>query len=134
MHRSSSLSSVVVTARELTADGAPALPTRGPPADWDRVSHVNGAADSAEVTRHLIEDRDRIAQGMNDVVIRRIFAAGMDLQAALGMIGEHRAGVKIWHAIDELDLAIRDVRSALFDRDPRAPRLFRRCGGAGEAT
>lgn len=134
MHRSSSSSSVVVTARVPAADASQVLPTRGPPADWDRVSHVNGATGSAEVTRYLIEDRDRIAQGMNDVVVRRIFAAGLDLQAALGLIGEHRAGVKICHAINELDLAISDVRSAIFDRGPGAPRSFRRCGGAGEAA
>jgi hypothetical protein len=56
---------------------------------------------------------------MTDVVVRRIFAAGLDLQAALGLIGEHRAAVKICHAIDELDLAIRDVRSAIFGRGLR---------------
>jgi len=71
---------------------------------------------------------------MNDVVVRRIFAAGLDLQAALGLIGEHSAGVRICQAIDELDLAIRDIRSAIFDRGLRAPRSFRRCGGAGEAA
>ena len=52
-------------------------------------------------------------------MVRRIFAAGLDLQAALGLIGEHRAAVKICHAIDELDLAIRDVRSAIFGRGLR---------------
>jgi signal transduction histidine kinase len=134
MHRSSSSSTVVVTARTSAADASHVLPTRGPPADWDQVSHANGAAGSAEVTRYLIEDRDRIAQSMNDVVVRRIFAAGLDLQAALGLIGEHSAGVKICHAIDELDLAIRDIRSAIFDRGPRAPRSFRRSEGAGEAS
>jgi hypothetical protein len=56
---------------------------------------------------------------MTDVVVRRIFAAGLDLQAALGLIGEHRAAVKICHAIGELDLAIRDVRSAIFGRGLR---------------
>ena len=52
---------------------------------------------------------------MNDVVIRRIFAAGLDLQAALGLTGDHRAARKIWHAIDELDQAIRDIRNTIFD-------------------
>jgi hypothetical protein len=134
MHRSSSSSSVAVTARIPATDASQVLPTRGPPADWDQVSHVNGAAGPAEVTRYLIEDHDRIAQGMNDVVVRRIFAAGLDLQAALSLVGEHRAGVKICHAIDHLDLAIRDIRSAIFDRGPRAPQSFRRCEGAGETA
>ena len=49
--------------------------------------------------------------------IRRIFAAGLDLQAALELIGEHRAASKIWHAIGELDHAVRDIREAIFDCD-----------------
>ena len=134
MHRSSSPSPAAVTARSPAAGASQVLPTRGPPTDRDQVSHVNGAAGSAEVTRYLMKDRDRIAQDINDVVVRRTFAAGLDLQAALGQIGEHSASVKICHAIDELDLAIRDIRSAIFDRDPRAPQSFRRGRGAGEAA
>ena len=84
-------------------------------------------------------DRDIIVRKMNDVVIRRIFAAGLDLQAALGLLGEdgtdpghemarghgtlgaHQAAYerlavsKIWHASDELDHAIRDIRNILFE-------------------
>ena len=84
-------------------------------------------------------DRDIIVRKMNDVVIRRIFAAGLDLQAALGLLGEdgtaaardkarrlgtvgaqrvageRRAARKIWHATDELDHAIRDIRNILFE-------------------
>ena len=116
MHRSASSSSVIPTARTPAGGVRQVPPTRDPPADRDQVPHVNGAARSAEQTRYLTEDRDRIAQGVTDVVIRRIFAAGLDLQVALGLIGEHRAAVKIFHAIDELDLAIGDVRSAIFGR------------------
>jgi hypothetical protein len=47
-------------------------------------------------------------------VVRRIFAAGLDLHVALGLIGEHRGADKIYHAIDELDNAIRDIRDAVF--------------------
>lgn len=81
----------------------------------------SSAAGSAEVTRYLIEDRDQIAEGMNDVVVRRIYAAGLDLQAALGMLGEHKAGLTICHAIDELDLAIAAIRSTIFDRACAVP-------------
>ena len=69
------------------------------------------------------DQHDRLAQRMNDVVVRRIFAAGLDLQAALGLIGgehrsagEHRATRKICHATEELDLAIRDLRDILFEQ------------------
>ena len=66
---------------------------------------------------------------MNDVVVRRMFAAGLDLQAALGLIEEHgtagehptamelRAASKIRSAGDELDRAIRDLRDILFEGD-----------------
>ena len=49
---------------------------------------------------------------MNDVVVRRIFAAGLDLQAGLG------GASKTYHALDELDQAIRDIRDTIFYRSP----------------
>ena len=70
------------------------------------------------------DHHDEMVQRMNDVVVRRICAAGLDLQAALGLIGEgraatdHRAATKICHATDELDLAIRDLRDILFEGAP----------------
>ena len=114
MHRSSSLSSAVATAAIPAPGAAPVLLTRGPPPGNGRAPAGNGAAVSAELTRYLTEDHDRIAQSLNDVVVRRIFAAGLDLHVALGLIGEHRGAGKIYHAIDELDNAIRDIRDAVF--------------------
>jgi len=78
-------------------------------------------------------DVDSVARRMNDLVVRRIFSAELDLQAALGLLGdrktaglrpvageppalgEHPAASKIWHATDELDRAIRDLRDILFE-------------------
>jgi hypothetical protein len=62
----------------------------------------------------LAEDRDRIAHGLNNVVIHRLFAAGLDLQTALGLIGEHGAAAEIHHAVGELDQAITDLRNTVF--------------------
>ena len=108
-------------AATISAPGAtPVLLTRSPPPDNSRVPEGTVAADSAELTRRLTEDHDRIAREINDdVVIHRIFAAGLDLQAALGLIGDQRAASKICHAIDELDQAIKDIRDTIFDRGPR---------------
>jgi hypothetical protein len=78
-----------------TPDVPRELLTRGPPADNGRTPQGSGAP---EVIRYLTEDHDRIAQRMNDVVVRRIFAAGLDLQTALGLIGDHRGAGKICHA------------------------------------
>jgi hypothetical protein len=56
---------------------------------------------------------------VSDVVVGRIFAAGLDLEAALGLIGDHRGATQIRHAIAELDQAIHDIRDAVFEHGPR---------------
>jgi hypothetical protein len=77
------------------------------------------AGDTPEMTLRLTEDHDRIAEGLNDVVVYRLFSAGLTLQAALALIGTHPAARKIEHAIGELDQAILDLRGAVFDRPGR---------------
>jgi hypothetical protein len=47
-------------------------------------------------------------------VVRRLFTAGLDLQAVLGVMGDDPMSGKIRHAVDELDQAIRDIRDAVF--------------------
>ena len=70
----------------------------------------------------LARDRDRIAEGMNDLVVRRLFSAGLTLETALGLIGGHPVARKVQEAIDQLDLAIRDIRNVVFDhRRPHSP-------------
>jgi hypothetical protein len=59
--------------------------------------------------------RERIALSLNDVVVRRLLTAGQDLQAALGLMGNHPASGKVRHAVDEMDQAIRDIRDTIFD-------------------
>jgi two-component system, NarL family, sensor histidine kinase DevS len=66
----------------------------------------------------LAQDRDRIAAGMTDIVVRRMFAAGLALETALGLIGGHPGAGKVQEAIGELDLAIRNVRNVVFDHQP----------------
>ncbi len=111
MHRSSSWPYAGATAAILAPDAARALLSRGPPAGSGQAPAGTGTAD---VIRQLADDHDRIAQDLNDVVVHRIFAAGLDLQAALGLIGERPGSSKIYHAIDELDQAIMDIRDAIF--------------------
>ena len=61
------------------------------------------------------EDRERIAAALNVVVVRRLLTAGLDLEAALGMVGDGPANGKIRHAVDQLGQAIRDIPDAIFD-------------------
>ena len=63
----------------------------------------------------LAQDRDRIANGMNDVVVHRLFSAGLCLQTALELMGNHPGTAKVHEAVGELDLAIREFRNVLFD-------------------
>lgn len=109
--------SVISPANAMTVpvpDAPHSLVTRGPPGSDGPVSAGDGASGPAEVVLALTEDRDRIARDLNDVVIHRLFAAGLDLQAALGLVGDDRGAARIRHAIGELDRAIRDLRGTLF--------------------
>lgn len=74
----------------------------------------NCTAFAAELVRHLPEDHGRIAPDFDDAVIHRIFAAGLDLPAALGLIGDHRGASKVHDAIDKLDQAVRGLRDTMF--------------------
>ena len=78
----------------------------------------------------LVQDRDRIAEGMNDLVVHRLFSAGLALETALGLMGGHPGAGKVQEAIGELDLAIRDVRNVVFDHHQPDP-LPGRAAGLG---
>ena len=80
------------------------------------------AGDPAEVSLHLGQDPDHIAGDMNAIVVQRLFSAGLALQTVLGLLGDHPGAAKVHEAIGDLDLTIRDFRSALFDRhQPDSP-------------
>jgi two-component system, NarL family, sensor histidine kinase DevS len=59
---------------------------------------------------------------MNDLVVHRLFATGLALETALGLMGGHPGAGKVQEAIGELDLAIRDVRNVVFDHQQLDPR------------
>lgn len=62
----------------------------------------------------LLEDRDRIAKDLHDVVIQRLFAVAMTLMGALRLVERPEASSRVQHAIDELDETIRQIRSSIF--------------------
>jgi hypothetical protein len=106
-----------------TTTPAPAVPavepTRGPPPGSPQALEGGSATGLAEIIIALAEYHERIALGLNDVVVHPLFTAGLDLHAALGLIGDHPASSKICHAVDELDQAIRDIqniRDTILDR------------------
>lgn len=72
-----------------------------------------------EVALRLVHEYDRIAGGLNDVVVRRLFSAGLALDMALGLMGENPGAGKVREAAGELDLAIREIRNVVFDHCQR---------------
>ncbi|MEU3468534.1 GAF domain-containing protein [Streptomyces sp. NPDC006687] len=62
----------------------------------------------------VLEDRDRIARDLHDLVIQRLFATGMMLEGAQrrSIVPEVRDGVG--KAVDELDVTIQEIRTAIF--------------------
>lgn len=63
----------------------------------------------------LLEDRDRIARDMHDHVIQRLFATGLSLQAASHLATHPTVRARVIDAVDDLDLAIKDIRHAIFE-------------------
>jgi len=64
----------------------------------------------------VLEDRERIARDLHDVVIQRLFATGMQLQGAVThTAGRPEATRRINAAVDDLDATIRDIRRSIFE-------------------
>jgi PAS domain S-box-containing protein len=70
----------------------------------------------------LVEDRERIARDLHDLVIQRLFAAAMTLQATRSMIDDESVQKRMGAAIDELDETIREIRTVIFGLQPGAER------------
>lgn len=72
----------------------------------------------------VLEDRERIARDLHDVVIQRLFATGLQLQSAVGLTSRPEIGKRINTAVDDLDSTIRDIRQAIFElRTPMSAAL-----------
>jgi len=103
------------TSPTIPTDGA--IADSGEPALISRCDRESAAScDVAAAAMRLAQERDRVAIGMSDTVVRRLFAAGLALESALALMDEHPAARKVGAAIAELELAIRDVRHVVFDR------------------
>src|SRR3954469_10545058 len=83
----------------------------------------------AQEERELIAvlgDRERIARDLHDVVIQRLFAAGMQLQGAARRAVKPEVQQRIDEVVDALDTTIRDIRGAIFElRSPGVGRDVR---------
>lgn len=65
----------------------------------------------------LLEDRDRIAKDLHDLVIQRLFATGMALTGA-ARLARPEVRVRLQEAVDDLDATIQQIRTAIFALQP----------------
>jgi signal transduction histidine kinase len=64
----------------------------------------------------LVEDRERIARDLHDTVIQRLFATGLSLQGSVRLVhtDPSAASERIEGAVDDLDLTVKHIRTAIF--------------------
>jgi signal transduction histidine kinase len=76
-------------------------------------------ADAARAAVAVLEDRDRIARDLHDLVIQRLFATGLNLQSALRLPTIEAVRQRLDVAIDDLDTTIKDIRATIFELQHR---------------
>ena len=62
----------------------------------------------------LDDDRERIARDLHDLVIQRVFAAGLTLQATASMLDEGPIHDRVTRVVAELDDTIAELRTTIF--------------------
>ena len=70
-----------------------------------------------EHARHLtaLADRERIARDLNDCVIQRIFAIGLDLQGATVRSRTSEITARLNQSVADLQAVIEDIRTTIFE-------------------
>jgi signal transduction histidine kinase len=110
-----------------TVGREPGAPPLSPQA-IDLISTFAGqAAIGLELAEHrndaerlaILQDRDRIARDLHDLVIQRLYATGMSLQGAVPLLTRPEAAGRVSNAVDALDETIREIRSAIFSLQAR---------------
>jgi signal transduction histidine kinase len=70
----------------------------------------------------VLEDRDRIARDLHDLVIQRLFATGLQLQSMSRFAQKPEIQERITALTDDLDTTIRDIRATIFELQHRPDR------------
>jgi len=70
----------------------------------------------------ILADRDRIASSLHDTVVQRLFASGLSLQSAMGLLGGRPdVARRIDQVVQDLDESITLLRQSIFDPARGAP-------------
>ncbi|MDO3646291.1 sensor histidine kinase [Nocardia mangyaensis] len=74
-------------------------------------------ADTQQRRRELdiLSDRDRIARGLHDHVIQRLFAAGLSLQGTMQRARAPEVRTRLTETIDDIQAIVQDIRHSIFD-------------------
>ncbi|MGY4103093.1 GAF domain-containing protein [Nocardia sp. R16R-3T] len=74
-------------------------------------------ADTQERMRELdvLSDRDRIARGLHDHVIQRLFAVGLSLQGTAQRSRAPEVRSRLLETIDDVQAIVQDIRHSIFD-------------------
>ncbi len=87
------------------------------------IGYGNQAALALEVAEHrqdadrmlVLNDRDRIARDLHDLVIQRLFAGALTLQSVLGRLADRpQVGERVQRVVDDLDDTIKVIRSTIY--------------------
>jgi signal transduction histidine kinase len=62
----------------------------------------------------VYDERERIGHDLHDLVIQRLFATGLALQAVSGRVTDQAVIGRLDDAVDQIDAAIGDLRSSIF--------------------
>jgi signal transduction histidine kinase len=98
--------------RHLSRELDPTLPARFAEQAALTLQLARAQADQRRLA--LLQDRDRIARDLHDVVIQRLFAVGLGLQGA-SRLASPELGGRLEQAVDELDDTIKDIRRTIFE-------------------
>jgi signal transduction histidine kinase len=77
------------------------------------LDRAQALADREELA--VISDRERIARDLHDVVIQRLFATGLQLQAVSVLVVNPEVTERVDRAVADLDQTIRDIRGTIFE-------------------
>ncbi|MFC9964560.1 GAF domain-containing sensor histidine kinase [Nocardia ignorata] len=83
----------------------------------DQAALVLQLSDTQRRMRELdvLSDRDRIARGLHDHVIQRLFAVGLSLQGSVQRARGPEVKSRLMETIDDVQSIVQDIRHSIFD-------------------
>lgn len=105
----------------------PAGATFGPTVQHMLGAFVDQATVALELARRrieaerltVLEERDRIARDLHDLVIQRLYVTGMSLSGVTGFAEAPEVHHRVTRAVDDLDETISEIRTAIFGLQSR---------------